>query len=256
MVIIISYNKQTWNEYNDNQTADKNLANGAIISADRLNHMETGISNNDTNKVTDNKNGSIKVNGSSITPADDSKVVHNTGTEEIGGQKTFDVTPIDKTTGNPYITKDGVPAVPSTLADTTKDANFTAGLRSGGVSVATSDDLKSVEKSAWRQLNVFSNIFNNYEGIYKINSDEKYLEISACGTTNKNGTILFDLSSIINKIVSIDMEILTENRPIGGVHFRGAILTGDKSYGRSCLNSYEVNGFARVYYNNLQPGVI
>ena len=41
--------------------------------------------------------------------ADDSKVVHNTGNEEIAGQKTFDTAPIDKTTGNPYITKDGVP---------------------------------------------------------------------------------------------------------------------------------------------------
>ena len=43
------------------------------------------------------------------TPADDSKVVHNTGTEEIGGQKTFDVAPIDKKTGNPYITKSDIP---------------------------------------------------------------------------------------------------------------------------------------------------
>ena len=77
MVIIISYNKQTWNEYNKSQTAQKNLANGAIISADRLNHMEDGISNNDTNKVTDNKNGTIEVNGNSIKPADDSKVVHS-----------------------------------------------------------------------------------------------------------------------------------------------------------------------------------
>ncbi len=125
------------------------------------------------------------------TPADDSKVVHNTGTEEIGGQKTFDVAPIDKTTGNPYITKDGVPAVPSTLADMTKDANFTgklqksgidvatttdvtnavntatanmvdttkpanftAGLQKGGIDVATAADLKSVEDSAWRQLDI------------------------------------------------------------------------------------------------------
>lgn len=39
------------------------------------------------------------------TKADDSKAVHNSGNEEIGGQKTFDVAPIDKTTGNPYITK-------------------------------------------------------------------------------------------------------------------------------------------------------
>ena len=68
MVIIISYNKQTWNEYNDNQTADKNLANGAIISADKLNHMETGISNNDTNKVTDNKDGTEQLNGVKVQP--------------------------------------------------------------------------------------------------------------------------------------------------------------------------------------------
>ena len=81
MVIIISYNKQTWNEYNDSQTTHKNLANGAIISADRLNHMEDGISNNDINKVTDNKNGTIEVNGSSITPADNSKVLHSTITQ-------------------------------------------------------------------------------------------------------------------------------------------------------------------------------
>ena len=39
--------------------------------------------------------------------------------------------------------------IPSTIADTTKLANFTAGLQSGGVSVATSDDLKSVEDLAW-----------------------------------------------------------------------------------------------------------
>ena len=61
-MIIISYNKQTWNEYDDNQTADKNLANGGIISADRLNHMETGISNNDINKVTDNHDNTITAN--------------------------------------------------------------------------------------------------------------------------------------------------------------------------------------------------
>ena len=97
MVIIISYNKQTWNEYNDSQTADKNLANGGIISADRLNHMENGISNNDTNKVTDNKNGTIEVNGSSITPADDSKVAHLSGANNaFKGANSFDQDPVDK----------------------------------------------------------------------------------------------------------------------------------------------------------------
>lgn len=46
-----------------------------------------------------------------IKVADDSKVMHTTGAEEIAGQKTFDVAPIDKTTGNPYITAKA-PGVP------------------------------------------------------------------------------------------------------------------------------------------------
>lgn len=153
------------------------------------------------------------------TPANDSKVAHLSGAnnfntvptvnnnplllasslpsdlartgsnQEFTGKNTFDTAPIDKATGKPYITKDGVPAVPSTLADTTKDANFTgklqksgidvatksdvttavstatanmvdsskptnftAGLKSGGVDVATAADLKSIADKAWYQL--------------------------------------------------------------------------------------------------------
>lgn len=106
-----------------------------------------------------------------LTKSDDSKVVHLSGAnnfdtvptvnnnplllasslpsdlartgqdQEFTGKNTFDVAPIDKTTGNPYITKDGVPAVPSTLADTTKLSNFTAGLQSNGTAVATQTDV-------------------------------------------------------------------------------------------------------------------
>lgn len=43
-------------------------------------------------------------NSQLATKADDSKVVHKTGDEEISGSKTFDTAPVDKTTGNPYIT--------------------------------------------------------------------------------------------------------------------------------------------------------
>ncbi|WP_225436064.1 hypothetical protein [Levilactobacillus brevis] len=105
------------------------------------------------------------------TPADDSKVAHLSGAnnfdtvptvnnnpllltsslpaelartgsdQEFTGKNTFDTAPIDKTTGNPYITKDGVPAVPSTLADTTKDANFTGKLQKSGIDVATKSDV-------------------------------------------------------------------------------------------------------------------
>lgn len=155
---------------------------------------------------------SYATNSQLATKADDSKVVHNTGTEEIAGQKTFDTAPIDKTTGNPYITKDGVPAVPDTLADTTKDANFTgklqksgidvatksdvttavstatanmvdstkatnftAGLQSGGIDVATAADLKSIADSAWRPI-----ISNSYSGLcmMKYNADTETMSLS------------------------------------------------------------------------------
>ncbi|WP_288638744.1 hypothetical protein [uncultured Lentilactobacillus sp.] len=75
----------------------------------------------------------VKQDAIGYTPADDSKVVHTSGDEEIAGTKTFDTAPIDKTTGHPYITKDSVPAVPDTLADTTKDANFMGKLQNLGL---------------------------------------------------------------------------------------------------------------------------
>ncbi|WP_407889738.1 hypothetical protein [Levilactobacillus sp. N40-8-2] len=68
--------------------------------------------------------------------------------QEFTGKNTFDAAPIDKTTGNPYITKDGVPAVPSTLADTTKLSNFTAGLQSNGTAVATKSDVTTAISTA------------------------------------------------------------------------------------------------------------
>lgn len=42
-----------------------------------------------TTSATDNSNGTISVNGNTFTPADDSKVIHNSGDETIGGTKTF-----------------------------------------------------------------------------------------------------------------------------------------------------------------------
>lgn len=154
------------------------------------------------------------------TPADDSKVVHNSGAEGIGGQKTFDIAPIDKKTGNPYITKDGVPSIPSDVArtgqdtnftaklqksgidvattndvsnaintatanmvDSSKLTNFTAGLQSGGVSVATSDDLKSVEDSAWRIMTGSSEAVDPYSCLYRINTDKERIEFVLWGNS-------------------------------------------------------------------------
>ena len=185
-----------------------------------------------------------------LTKADDSKVAHLSGAnnfdttptvknnplllasslpsdlarlgqdQEFTGKNTFDVAPIDKTTGNPYITKDGVPAVPSTLADTTKlsnftaglqkggkdvattadvttaistatanmvdstkATNFTAGLQSGGVNVATAADLKSIEASAWRQIALpDQQASKNLSLLYQVDEVNKQLKINLRGT--------------------------------------------------------------------------
>ena len=109
----------------------------------------------------------------SYTPADDSKVAHNTGTEEITGQKTFNIAPIDKTTGNPYITKDGVPAVPSTLADTTKDANFTGKLQKSGIDVATTTDVTTAISTA--TTNFVANKHPNTPWVTIIDTPSNYL---------------------------------------------------------------------------------
>ena len=129
------------------------------------------------------------------TPADDSQVAHLSGAnnfdtiptvknnplllasslpsdlartgsdQEFTGKNTFDTAPIDKTTGNPYITKDGVPSIPSDVARTGQAQTFTAAQTfsiapvindastdKGDNQAATMADLKSVENSAWIQL--------------------------------------------------------------------------------------------------------
>ena len=149
-------------------------------------------------------------------------------------------------------------SIAPTITDASKDK--------GDTQAATMADLKSVENSAWRQLNVATDYFGSYEGIYKINSDEKYLEICASGImigSNKNVT-LFDLSPIVDTILNVDMELIVFNDlTISGVNFNGPLLTaqtggnGDNSQTiKAHISSYQNNGFARVYYDNLQPGVI
>ncbi|WP_225367476.1 phage baseplate upper protein [Lentilactobacillus parakefiri] len=211
--------------------------------ADMNNALNTKVNIADMRKPASDVAGIEEVNAKQdkigYTPADDSKVVHTSGDEEIAGTKTFDTAPIDKTTGHPYITKDGVPAVPDTLADTTKNTNFTgklqksgidvatttdvsnavntatanivdsskptnftAGLRSGGIDVATAADIKSVENSAWRQLKNGELLGGTL--LYKIDqsSNRIYILYSFDGYLNKGDTIA-DFSSIVNNITAI-----------------------------------------------------
>ena len=87
------------------------------------------------------------------------------------------------------------------MVDSTKATNFTAGLQSGGVDVATAADIKSIEDSAWRQL------------------DNKYISVYS-GTLSSATTILFRidqtakrlylqgliLAPTVNAVTSVDID--------------------------------------------------
>ncbi|WP_225363465.1 pyocin knob domain-containing protein, partial [Lentilactobacillus sunkii] len=115
---------------------------GWIINADdsRVAHL-SGANNFDTVPTVNNNPLLL----ASSLPSDLARTGQD---QEFTGKNTFDTAPIDKTTGNPYITKDSVPAVPSTLADTTKDANFIGKLQKSGIDVATTSDVSKAVNTA------------------------------------------------------------------------------------------------------------
>lgn len=41
----MAYIKQSWVDYDDTKSEAQNAANGAVVTADRMNHMENGIAN-------------------------------------------------------------------------------------------------------------------------------------------------------------------------------------------------------------------
>ncbi|MDG4973073.1 hypothetical protein OGZ44_02240, partial [Lactococcus lactis] len=45
----MSYEKQTWNQYDELKTEEENIKNGAVVTDNRMNHMESGIGDNDNN---------------------------------------------------------------------------------------------------------------------------------------------------------------------------------------------------------------
>ena len=131
------------------------------------------------------------LDGAYFTPSDDSKVAH------LSGANNFDTVPT--VNNNPLLLAS---SLPSDLARTGQDANFTAKLQqngqdvalanntiarnpdtgvvseptdftkltvNGGKSVATSDDLKSLEASAWRPLTLEN--ANNGAILFKDNGD-------------------------------------------------------------------------------------
>ncbi|GED95540.1 hypothetical protein LBSP_21000 [Lentilactobacillus buchneri subsp. silagei] len=142
--------------------------------------------------------------------------------QEFTGKNTFDTAPIDKTTGNPYITKDGVPSIPSDLARTGQAQTFTAAQTfsiapvindastdKGDNQAATMADLKSVEESAWRvldQSNAPINISFRGQVLYKIDDAKKIIYFTTNGpmTDARSGSHLnlIDFKGIVNNLLS------------------------------------------------------
>ena len=194
------------------------------------------------------------------TPADESKVAHLSGAnnfntvptvnnnplllasslpsdlartgsnQEFTGKNTFDTAPIDKTTGNPYITKDGVPSLPPDLARTGQSQTFTAtqtfssaptvldtSSSKGDSQVALMGDLKSVENSAWHQLD---NYYMSLGGtlLYKIDQSSKRIYVSYSLSYNNGipiGSTIADFSAVVKNIKNISGTMYFANKITG-----------------------------------------
>ena len=95
------------------------------------------------------------------------------------------------------------------MVDSTKATNFTAGLQSGGVDVATAADLKSIEASAWRQLDNKYVAVSDSEGktlvgtyvLYRLDTTNKrLLFMFTFNVSPSNVTVMVNFSSIVNNI--------------------------------------------------------
>ncbi|WP_282799279.1 pyocin knob domain-containing protein [Lactococcus lactis] len=64
----MSYEKQTWNKYDELKTEEENIENGAVVTDNRMNHMETGIGDNDANLASHlaDKNNPHKVTAAQV----------------------------------------------------------------------------------------------------------------------------------------------------------------------------------------------
>lgn len=194
----LSINERTNNTGQNPRVGSRKLEKGSIAT-DWTPAPEDKVNVSDMRKPASDVAGIEEVNAKQdkigYTPADDSKVAHLSGAnnfdtvptvnnnplllasslpsdlartgsdQEFTGKNTFDTAPIDKTTGHPYITKDGVPSIPSDVARTGQAQTFTAqqtfsiaptitdaSTDKGDNQAATMADLKSVENSAWHYI--------------------------------------------------------------------------------------------------------
>ena len=134
--------------------------------------------------------------------ADDSKVAH------LSGANNFDTVPTVK--NNPLLLAS---SLPSDLARTSQQTNFTAGLQSGGVDVATAADLKSVADKAW-YIKSLPDVpaLKNISLLYQVDDTNKKMNIvlngnySSATAGDSTGLLIADFSDIIQGITSIIMK--------------------------------------------------
>jgi len=128
------------------------------------------------------------------------------------------------------------------MVDSTKATNFTAGLQSGGVDVATAADLKSVEGQAWRLMTLPDvPAATGMHMLYKVDKSNNLLYIVLDGiyksATSKdaNGLLLADLSAIVKGISRVDVigANTTSNFYYYDVDFAQSPYSGSVSFGYS-----------------------
>ena len=249
----------TFTNSNDIYVSDTDLAEAMqpyAKTVDVNQQLDKKVNVSDMRKPASDVAGIEEVNAKQdligYTPADDSKVAHLSGAndfdtvptvnnnplllasslpsdlartdsdQEFTGKNTFDTAPIDKATGNPYITKDGVPSIPSDVARTGQAQTFTAAQTfsiaptikdaskdKGDNQAATMADLKSVENSAWRvldQSNAPSNISFRGQVLYKIDDANKIIYFTTNGPLDgddyRSNLILIDFKGIVNNLLS------------------------------------------------------
>ncbi|MCW3779745.1 hypothetical protein OM945_12835, partial [Levilactobacillus namurensis] len=143
-----------------------------------------------------------------VINADDSKVAH------LSGANNFDTVP---TVNNNQLLL--ASSLPSDLARTSQQTNFTAGLQSGGVDVATTADLKSIKDSAWRVLdNKYITAFTKYNTSIKV--DENSLFLVKIDKVNKRVYMFFTIlgNFVEDSRLYIDLTSIVKNLSFPSYH--------------------------------------
>ena len=186
------------------------------------------------------------------TPADDSKVAH------LSGANNFDTVPTVK--NNPLLLAS---SLPSDLARTGQAQTFTqpqtfsiaptitdASQDKGDNQAATMADLKSLENSAWHQLDCSSIsecIFNGVM-LYKIDTAKKYIYFSLNdGSSNytlstvEPGSNLLDFSSLVVNVLSVNGYIYSVDGTFGANSSSSSRLQSSGAFVTSLYDELSLN---------------